>query len=443
MNTSCKDRLNAIGLQMPKLLLPGSDTDLSKWAVVACDQYTAAPEYWREVETLVKDSPSTLNLIFPECYLEEDGKEKRIADIRSSMEEYLDSGILTEYASGLQVLRREFDGRPARTGMLMCIDLDAYDYRPNSTSPIRPTEGTIIDRIPPRKAIRCEATLELPHILVLINDPQRTIIEPVFDILAAEEPLYSTQLMKNGGKVCAYRSEDSALIESTTAAFEKLANSKLPDPRYQSEHPFFIAIGDGNHSLATAKEVWEDMKAIIPNDQTRDHPARYALVEVVNIYDEGILFEPIHRLFFDICADNFLEYLSGERGATIHQVTDLGQALSEAEANGKWVSAGYVSGNRKGIVEFPGQDPLMTAKVIQEAIDGYPSLEGTSLDFIHDFETVINLGAQPGNLGIVMPAISKASFFPYLQENGTYPRKSFALGESNEKRYYMEARRIR
>ena len=281
-----------LGLKIPDIMLPKEGTDYEKWSIVACDQYTSDPEYWKKAEQIVGDSPSTLRLMLPEYYLGKPDEEERIVKIRKAMADYTQEGILKTLAPGCIVVRRSAEGR-SRLGLVICVDLDAFDYRPGAVSLIRSTEKTIVERIPPRLKIRRGAPLELPHILILIDDPDRTVIEPLEK--AGGEVVYDTDLMLGGGHITGtFIPEDKmkGALEAMSALFDRA------EEHYGQGKAMLMAMGDGNHSLATAKANWEEIKKTLPENEREDHPARYALCELENVHDEGIVFEPIHRVLF-------------------------------------------------------------------------------------------------------------------------------------------------
>src|SRR5689334_3732639 len=291
--------ISDIGIQIPQAYLPKKGTDLTKWAVIACDQFTSQPEYWNDVEKIVDGAPSTLNLTFPEVYLEKPGGEERIKNIQSTMRRYMDEGILQPH-DGLVYVERTVAGK-TRKGIVLCLDLECYDYNKGSSSLIRATEGTIVDRLPPRMKIREGALLELPHILVLIDDPNCTVIEPLGAAKSELEKLYDFDLMLESGHLTGY-AVNQAFENQVVEALRGLANPETFAAKYginQNQPVLLFAMGDGNHSLATAKAIWEKMKSQVG----MDHPARYALVEIENVHDEGLEFEPIHRVLFDLKID--------------------------------------------------------------------------------------------------------------------------------------------
>lgn len=433
------ETLKNLGIQLPDILLPSKQIDLKTWPVVACDQFTSEPEYWDDVEKIVGKKPSTLNLILPECYLEEEGGEDRIGRIHRSIESYIETDVFTEAPDGAQIIIRTLPGKASRTGLMLALDLERYDYARNSTSAIRPTEGTIVERIPPRKRIRKGAAVEVPHIMVLLDDPGRTVIEPLAAAALGTRPVYSIPLMKGGGAIEAFRIDDPDRLESMAAAFAGLADPSGFKERYQSDHPFYIAIGDGNHSLASAKAYWEDLKGSLSPAELESHPARYAMVEAVNLYDDGITFEPIHRLFFDVDPKALADHLSKTDKA---EFTALDSGYSSGAETPDATEIGFISAKTTGILKFQAANASETTATVQGLIDEFLSSSDGKIDFVHDLPALVEHARRPDNACCVMPKISKGEFFGFIVKNGAYPRKSFSLGESTEKRYYMEARRI-
>ena len=294
---------NDIGIMIPQIYLPNPGTDLTKWAVIACDQFTSEPEYWHSVEQIVGDAPSTLKLTFPEVYLEKPGEAERIRSIQATMRKYLEDGIL-QPRDGLIYVERTVSGK-TRKGVLLCLDLEHYDYTKGSRSLIRATEGTIVERLPPRIKVREGAPLELPHILVLIDDPQRKVIEPLGAAKSKFEKLYDFDLMLDSGHLTGY-AVNADFEDKVIGALRALAKPDTFAAKYdvgKNEPVLLFAMGDGNHSLATAKAIWEKMKPQVG----MEHPSRYALVEIENVHDEGSDFEPIHRVLFGLKKDLLAE----------------------------------------------------------------------------------------------------------------------------------------
>lgn len=283
---------NKIGVLVPNVMLPPKGTDFSKWAVVACDQYTSQPEYWEQARALIGDAPSTLDLILPEAFLGKPDEQDRINAINKHMREYMENGVLTTLPQGFVLVRRTAAGN-TRNGLVLALDLECYDYNKGSTSLIRATEATIVSRIPPRLRIREGAPVELPHILVLIDDPDRTVIEPLFKKTDSFETLYDTDLMLGGGHISGWLVSDPSDIQGVLDALTALTDPDSFKAKYGDHAPLLFAMGDGNHSLATAKANWEKIKASLPEAELASHPARYALVEIENVHDDGIILEPI------------------------------------------------------------------------------------------------------------------------------------------------------
>ena len=441
-----------IGLQLPSLLLPRPGVDLTKWAVVACDQYTSQPDYWVRVDALVGDAPSTLRLILPEVYLGAADEAQRIQAIQATMRRYLTEGVLVSQPPGLVRLERETARGRTRKGLIVALDLEHYDFNPGAKTLIRPTEGTIIERLPPRVRVREEAPLELPHAMVLIDDLGRTVIEPLF----AEplETLYDFPLMMDSGRVRGCRVEHPVLIQWVVEQLARLADPVAFNARYGvSDEPVLLyAMGDGNHSFATAKIIWENLKRAAPDPATvMNHPARHALVELVNLHDEGLEFEAIHRVAFGVDPARLLAALADFFAAQDSTLAVLDypsweaarQAWQEMQRSpGRHVIA-FVSQNRYGVLAI-GQ-PRLTLPVagLQAFLDQYlPGQSGASLDYIHGEDALEQLGAQPGNIGFYLPALAKEDFFRTVIRDGALPRKTFSIGEANEKRFYLECRRI-
>ena len=433
-----------LGIQIPQVYLPKKGIDLTKWAVIACDQFTSQPEYWNDVEKIVGDAPSTLNLTFPEVYLEKPGGEERIKNVQASMRKYLEEDILQPH-DGLVYVERTVAGK-TRKGIVLCLDLEAYDYNKGSSSLIRATEGTIVDRLPPRIKIREGATIELPHILVLIDDPNRTVIEPVGTAKSKLEKLYDFDLMFDSGHLAGYAvSED--LENQVVAALRGLANAETFAAKYgiaKDEPVLLFAMGDGNHSLATAKAIWEKIKPQVG----MDHPARYALVEIENVHDEGLEFEPIHRVLFGLKKDLFAE-LEKHFGANFSYkpVASADEMVKAVDAaSGEKQAIGLVGGGRSaefGVVEIANPSSNLPVGTIQPFLASFLKEGGAEkVDYVHGEDVTVKLGIQPGNAGFYLPGMDKSDLFKTVILDGALPRKTFSMGEAREKRFYMEARKI-
>jgi len=420
--------------------LPKPGVDPHQWAVIAVDQFTSEPEYWDQVEEIVGDAPSTLHLTLPEIYLGSAGESDRIHDIRNTMRQYLRAGILQK-REGVILVERKCHGR-IRRGLMLCLDLEKYDYRGKSSSLIRATEDTIVERLPSRMKIRDGAALELPHILVLIDDPEHTVIEPIAREKSRLRSLYNFNLMLDGGILAGYGIADEAPV---IEALRNLLKPEAFEKKYgiAAEKPGFLyAVGDGNHSLASAKAVWEKVKAQVGPD----HPARYALVEVENIHDEGLIFEPIHRVLFEVKSDfhGELEKQFGEHLKWIPVAGSAEMVRMIREHDGPSQSIGIIGGREAfSIAEISGASSNLAVGTIEPFLESFRKAGGAEkIDYIHGDEAVVRLGSQPGNVGIYLPKLKKADLFKTIILEGSLPRKAFSLGEAREKRFYMEARRI-
>lgn len=441
-----------LGIALPRVLLPRDSEVLAKWPVVACDQFTSQPEYWEKAAHIVGDAPSTLHIIFPEVYLGKDDMA-RISRIQRKMREYLDSGILAEYEPGLvYVERRNIHGR-LRKGLVLAVDLECYDFLPGAETLIRATEGTVLERIPPRVKIREGAPLESPHVMLLIDDPKDTLFQEITGQRGNLPQLYDVELMLEGGRLTGYRIEDRQLIESIISKFKQLADPTAFNQKYglSGRKPLLFAVGDGNHSLATAKAVWERVKEQT-NDLRKlaDHPARYALVEVVNVHDQGLEFEPIHRVLFGVAPETVLEKMDRFFGGIGAQLTyqylqsDLKNPLEQMDKGPSHVHRiGFVTEQGKGYLEVTGAPHTLEVGTLQLFIDALLKEDtGVEVDYIHGDAVVGELGSRPGNMGFYLPPMDKGDLFKTVILNGALPRKTFSMGEAEEKRYYMECRRL-
>ncbi|MBQ3729802.1 MAG: DUF1015 domain-containing protein [Spirochaetales bacterium] len=429
------NRLEKLGLQAADILIPRKDVDLTKWAVVACDQFTSEKDYWHDVEKTVGDAPSTLKLIFPECYLDDGDDERRINDINKTMKEYVDADLFKTYKNCFFLVRRTC-GSACRWGLMAALDLDRYSWEKGSTSLIRATEGTILSRIPPRKKIRKDAPLEIPHIMVLISDKEKSVIEPLAAQSGKLEKVYDFELMKNGGHLEAWVVDSDSLKNQVATAFEKL------DAALDPKNPLLFAMGDGNHSFATAKSCWEDIKTTLTEEQRKCHPARFCLVELENIFDPGLVFEPIHRVLFNVPESVFLEELRKNASAVAEEKVGCRNCIAREIADQSQQRFGYCTSDKHVVVTLKDPSANIAAGTLQKVIDELIK-KGYSVDYIHGADVTDKLGSEKGNIGLFLPAIDKATFFDTIIKDGALPRKTFSMGEANEKRYYMEARAIR
>ncbi|HBP38228.1 MAG TPA: DUF1015 domain-containing protein [Clostridiales bacterium] len=426
-----------LGLAVPAICLPLNGIDLQRWAVIACDQFTSQPEYWQQADQFVGQHPSTLKMILPEHYLDHPGDlpvASRIDRINACMNQYLADGTLRQLPPGWIAIDRQTPDHPSRKGLVLAIDLDCYDFRPGNRQLIRSTEETVLERIPPRLAIRRDAPLELPHIQLLIDDPGQTVIEPLLSSQAGSRPLYETDLMLGGGHIRGW------FIPGDSPALQQALNA-LACLDSLSRHGLLLAAGDGNHSLATAKAHWEVRRGSLPPD----HPARFALVELVNIHDSGLDFEPIHRVVFNLSTEDFLtaagSYFASQN-FTVSE-TDPGCAtVPDASSPDGAQSFPLFGCGRCWLCRIGSPAHHLTAGSLQGFLDhltrGNPAVR---IDYIHG-ESVIRQLADQGSLGLLLPVLEKNRFFDTIAAVGVLPRKTFSMGEAREKRYYFECRRI-
>jgi len=390
------------------IMLP-KDADLTKWSVVACDQYTSQPEYWEKVQELVGDSPSTLNLVYPEAFLSQgDG---RIQKINDTMREYCDKGLFTTYKNCLVYVERTLSGGRIRKGIVGAVDLEAYDFHKGVKCPIRATEGTVLERIPPRVKIRENAPLELPHVMLLVDDKEKTLVEKI----EKGEKLYDFELMADGGHLAGWIVANS---DEFMASLDKFA-ANAPDG-------LVFAVGDGNHSLATAKTCWDNLKPTLSPEEQETHPARFCLVEIENIHDDVLEFEPIHRVVFGVeDEENFINTLTDKLGC--------------ASENNGGQEIVLVKGNDKKALYMNNISSPLAVGTLQKYLDTL----SYEVDYIHGEDVVESLSEKQGAVGFLLPKPEKSSLFETVIKDGALPRKTFSMGEANEKRYYMEAKKIK
>lgn len=412
------------------ILLP-KNIDFSKWSVVACDQYSSEPQYWEKAKNLADGSPSTLNIIYPEAYLNEPDPQKRIDTINGTMEQYIRDDIFCEYKDSLIYVERTQKNGKTRCGIVGQIDLEEYDYSVGSTSAVRATEGTIISRIPPRQRIRKNAPLELPHILMLADDRKREIIEPLKEKANELKCVYDFELMQGGGHIKGYLLDDAEKERALTAV---AALSDVAD--YQSKYGvtntsvLAIAVGDGNHSLATAKSCWEEIKKTLSPDEIESHPARYALAELENLHDDALEFEPIHRVVFGV-----------DPKAVIAAMKEYYPQISDSD-----------NGGQKIVITHQGQESTVYIKdapcnlavgTFQKFMDDYLEKNVGEIDYIHGADVVRNLTKPADTIGFIFDAMEKNELFATVIKDGALPRKTFSMGEAYDKRFYLEAKRIK
>lgn len=390
-------------LHVPRILLPKDNWE--KWAVIACDQHTQDLEYWKRVEEFIGDAPSTFNLIYPEIYLPLD--ENRVNKIHKTLSDY--KKLLVDHGPCFILVRRSVSGKE-RTGLVVAVDLEEYQFN-GSDSFIKPTEGTIKERLPARVRIRENAELELSHILVLYDDPYFSVIpRNPDDFIREENKVYDFDLMENGGHITGYRISNEKMIKEIS---DKILNLGT------------LLVGDGNHSLAAAKSFWEQIKGTVQ----ADHPARYAMVELVNLHDPGLSFEPIHRIVSGIEPEELLKKFNA-------RIEETSSSPSNADFPVAGHSIGFITNDMSGVLVFDNPVYDLEVETLDEIIDNY------SIEYEHDPEVVEKLGKKQGNIGFFLPPLKKNDFFSLIKKKGVLPRKSFSLGKENEKRYYIEARKI-
>ena len=422
--------MNKIAFSPADILLP-VDCGLTKWAVVACDQYTSQPEYWERVDNYVGEAPSTLRLILPESKLESDNVEEEIAKINQNMENYLKEERLRSLDNSLLYIERKLEGGKTRFGLIGKLDLEQYDYSKGSGTPVRATEGTVLERIPPRMRVRRNAPIELPHIMVLIDDPDKNIIEPLHEAAPKMSMVYKTTLMENGGQIAGYLL-DKEQTEDVLTKMAALADPERFAKYYNAEgYPVLtFAMGDGNHSLATAKACWEELKPTLSEAERETHPARYALIELTNLHDDSLEFEAIHRVLFEVDGEKLLnDYMAAYPGAHL------------GEGEGHQVT--YILNGKKGVVTVPNPTAQLEVGTLQSFLDTYLKENGGKIDYIHGEDVTEQLASQPNSIGFILPCMDKDQLFPTVIFDGALPRKTFSMGEAHDKRFYLESRKIK
>ena len=413
------------------ILLPVNLTQ--SWPVIACDQFTSQPQYWEKVWENVGTNPSTLHIILPEIELNGE-YESRISQINQTMEKYLQDGIFKEYTNAFVYVERTLVNGKVRKGVIGAVDLEDYDYSADATSNIRATEKTVVERIPPRKKIRQNAPIELPHILLLCDDAKKLLIESVTAVKDQLPLLYDFDLMENGGHITGWllQGEAAAAFEQQMAAYVERTQAKYSS---LGKEPMLFAVGDGNHSLATAKACYEALKEKCGAEAVSDHPSRYALVELENIHDEAQEFEAIHRILTGVEPKELLEALQKECCVAAPKE-------SEAAVETIGIPINWYSKEEHSTVYLDPAKGQLAVGILQNFLDAY--LEGTEgeIDYIHGDDALQALAEKDNAIGFLLPAMEKGQLFPGIIMDGVLPRKTFSMGHAQEKRYYMEARKI-
>ena len=417
-----------IPFKRANILLP-KNIDMTKWSVVACDQYTSEMDYWNEVEKIVGASPSTLRITLPEIFLEDSDVNERINKINDTMKEYLDEDLFYELKDSMIYLERtQADGR-VREGLMGMVDLEDYSYEKGSQTLIRATEKTVIERIPPRLKVRENALLELPHIMILIDDEKKKIIEDLKNEVTDSDVVYDFDLMENGGHIKGYKLNNDSMTK-VEEGLEALCDKEYFEKKYNVKDKgiLLFAMGDGNHSLATAKANYENVKKTMTPDEYLNHPSRYALVELVNLHSEALEFEPIHRVIFDTDVNKLIEEL--------YKYYDINE-----EGNGQYFELVTKDIDKKLYISNPKSNIAVGS--IQIFLDEYLKDNKGKLDYIHGDETTKNMGMEENNVAILFEAMPKEELFRTVILDGALPRKTFSMGHSYDKRYYLEARKIK
>ena len=404
------------------ILLPKS-ADMHRWAVIACDQFTSDAAYWQRVRQVAGEEPSTIHMILPEADLGCVDEDASISAINATMERYLANGVFSVHPDSYIYVERTLQNGSVRPGLIGAVDLEEYDYHPGSVSAIRATEKTVLERIPPRQRVRKDASVEFPHVLMLCDDDRKQLLEPLGEIKDRLKKVYDFDLMENGGHICGW------LVDGDVAAQFDLrldAYMKSVPARYADLDgaPVVLAVGDGNHSLATAKSCYEALKQANPGKDLSDHPARFALVELENIHDDSQVFEPIHRILFHVNGQKLLQDL---------------QAVCAEEG----YAVDYVMGVQRGTLFLDSKRGELAVAILQEFLDDWMKENPCEIDYIHGDDEVVQLAQQENAVGFLLPAMEKHQLFRGVISGGVLPRKTFSMGHAREKRYYLEGRKIR
>ena len=432
-----QNRFTKLGLFLPEILLPNPAIELEKWAVIACDQFTQHRWYWKNVENAINGAPSTLNLIFPEIFLFDEDRCVRIDAIHRTMEQYLAGNVFSDARRGCVYVERSTTYNACRRGLVIAVDLEHYDWSPHARPLIRSTEGTVTERLPPRMDIRRDSALETTHVLILIDDEQDRLLPALAERAKRREPVYHSRLMPDSGDISGWfvdspddwafiagELEELARLASTrfgSVGAEKIAANSAPGVA----EPFLFAVGDGNHSLAAAKEIWEEYKknhpAGISSDGIPVHPCRYALVEIENLYDPAVQFEPIHRIVFDVQPSELLDALASVKNINCVQEQ---------------------SNNR--VIRIENLSPHITTASLQPLLDRFVMQKGCSIDYIHGEDEVLRIAADNERqaVGLILPPVRKDGLFKTVAKSGPLPQKSFSMGKADEKRFYLECRKL-
>lgn len=421
--------MNKAVFKKADILIP-HDIDMKKWSVVACDQYTSEPEYWNETEKIVGSAPSTLRITLPEIYLEDDDVSDRIKNINATMDRYFESGWLASHNDSLVYVERSLSDGSVRKGLIGAVDLEEYDYNKGSQTLIRATEGTVLERIPPRVKVRQNARLEVPHIMLLIDDEANCVIGPLSRHKSEFNKLYDFELMEGGGSIKGY-DVPNEYADGIFCALDNLGDEAGFNNKYDvsGKGVLLFAVGDGNHSLATAKACYENIKKQNGADSEQAKLARFALAEVVNLHDESLKFEPIHRVVFDVDTDHMIK--------AIEQYYDISYNQCDCQSFEFMTS----KGKKRIYVKNPSSN--LAVGTLQNFLDAYIKENGGKCDYVHGDDVVEKLSSESRNIGFLLPEMEKSELFLTVILDGALPRKTFSMGHACDKRFYLECRKIR
>ena len=408
---------------MPADILLPREEFLSQWPVIACDQFTSDPAYWTRVRERTQDIPSSMHLILPEAELGSSDEEQKVVSIHEAMERYLKEDVLRQFPDSYIYVERTLQNGMIRPGLIGAVDLECYDYHHDSTSLIRATEKTVLERIPPRQRVRRGAALELPHVMMLCDDEKMQLIEPIGAVKDSLPKLYELDLMEGGGHICGYlvNGQVAEDFNSRFADYTEKLDKKYPDLEGAK---VLLAVGDGNHSLATAKSCYEELKLAHPGEDLSNHPARYALVELENIHDPSQQFEPIHRVLMQTDAEKMLQDLKSICRPGGYPVT-------------------WIMGKERGLLELDRKLGELDVAVLQDFLDEWLQKNPGVTDYIHGEDEVAELSKQANTLGLLLQPMGKSQLFRGVIAGGILPRKTFSMGHAREKRYYLEGRKIK
>lgn len=427
--------LSEFGLAVPDVLVP-REVPLGVWSVIACDQYTQDAAYWKRVEEAVGPAPSTLKLILPEIYLAAPDKDERVARIKDAMRAYLRGGVFGDEEHALVYIERQTAYGRVRRGLLAAVDLDCYEWKPFAKSLVRATEQTIAERLPVRKEIRRGAALDIPHIMLLVNDRRGLLHGAAREAAASGAPLYDGDLMLNSGHVTGWALRGGAALGAVTEALSRLKDDAARTGG--GGEPFLFAVGDGNHSLATAKAVWDDARS----SGAAQPRARYALAEIVNLYDPGLVFEPIHRVLLGTGGRELARFLEERLACRAEEEAGRETCERALRADAGSLALVFSEGGALRVVRLSTGIRTLLVSAIEPLLQEYASAHGAAIDYIHGTDEVFRLGAKQDAVSVMLPPIAKEALFDTVAKSGPLPRKSFSMGESSEKRFYLECRRL-